>query len=355
MSAKLSNSTIIKAHQASLKASAAIQTYVETILKQPDLLLKEMPTLPEHQKIARNHASKWILQITPNMVVTNAGIIDFSNAFNAYYNDLIALADKVANDPEARKNFILGLAALRNDIRRMQSQVKQEEFDLKSFQTNLNKDYEIFQADAKAANAIYVGADGKLADLQGQIDSLQKKMNTFIGLMAGGAVGILAGIVMICVGVFAEIATAGISTGLVLGGIGVLTTGISSEISGGAEYGIAVNELADLKEQLAEDKQGLLVIGVEKGKLDGMVDQIAASVTATGTLLQSWNDLDASFGKVIKDIETDPGKYGPQLKAMLDFAKQDWGDALSLAEKMQPDGKLPVKDFKKIQDAIKHG
>lgn len=357
MSGKLSNSKVIESQQASFKASAAVQTYVAAILKQADMKLDEMPLLTDHQKKARSHATQWNSQIRPGMILTNSDIIDFSNAFNTYYNDLIDLADKVATDERARKDFITGLTALRKHIGDKHSKVEKVEATLKEFQAYLTEDYTTFKTDAKNASDIYVGDDGEIAKLNKQISSLQSDMNTYIGLMAGGAIGILAGIVMICVGALAEIPTAGLSTGLIMGGIGLGVGGITTTIAGGAKYGLAVEQMGEVREQLADDKIGLLAIGVVKGTLDGLVAQLGDAVTAAGTLVQSWKDLDGSFEKVISDIVTDPGTYGPTITVMLKSAREDWSEALSQAKKMQPSGLMPVQEYKRIQDAIniKHG
>ena len=49
------------------KASIVIQTYVAFILEQPDLQLKALPSLPAHQKTARDHANNWNNTILPKM------------------------------------------------------------------------------------------------------------------------------------------------------------------------------------------------------------------------------------------------------------------------------------------------
>lgn len=55
--------------------------------------------------------------------------------------------------------------------------------------------------------------------MKDEIDAINKAMNKDIGLMAGGAVLITAGVTAIVIGVVAEIPTAGVSTALVGGGM----------------------------------------------------------------------------------------------------------------------------------------
>ena len=352
MSNKLSDPTLIKSQQESFGASAAIQNYVATILKQADISLDAMPNLPQHQKTARTHAYRWNEAIRPGMITTNTDIIDYANTFASFYEALRGLADKVATDPKVREQFIAGLTTLKTNIMRKKSAANQTILDLKAFQANLGKDYIVFTTDAKKASDIYVGDNGEIAKIESEIDATQKTINAQIATMSGGAIGILVGIVAICVGAFAEIETAGLSTGLIVSGIGLVTGGITSEVVGGVQFAQAIDKMAKLKIELQEDKQGLMVVKVIKGQLDGIVDQLRDAVTATGILLDSWNALDESIDKLKSDIQTDPGKYGPQLKSMLDTAKEDWSEALSLARKMQPTGKIKVQHYTKIQDAI---
>ncbi len=338
--------------QSSFDASAAIQTYVGAILKQADMKLDEMPGLPQHQATARNNAKEWTLNIQPGMITTNADIIDFANQFNSYYENLIAIADQVATDPDAQKEFIEGLTALRNSISRKQSKVKQIESDLKGFQDTLNGDHATFQADADEATKLYVGENAELQKLADQIAATQRELNKQIGVMAGGAAGILAGLVAICVGALAEIPSAGLSNSVIAAGLGLILGGISTEIAGGVEYGLAVKQMGELQAKLAEDKQGLVAVKVIVGQLNGIVDELQDAVDSAGKLLQQWTDLYTSFDKLMGDVDSDPGQYGPLLKAMLNKAKEDWNEALSLATKMQPTGDISVTQYDNIQDAI---
>ena len=333
-------------------ASAAVQTYVVAILQQADMKLDEMPDLPEHQKVARQHAESWNQTVLPGIIQTNANIIDFANQFKAYYTTLVKIADNVASDPKAREEFIQGLTLLRNNVSDKAHGAKKVGTSLKGFKDNLMVDYKAFTDDAAKATKIYEGKSGEIASLSSQIDTAQGKLDTYIGVMSGGAVGIAAGIVVICVGAFAEIETAPLSTGLIVAGTGLLAGGITSGITGSVEYALEVKKLTELKEKLAEDKEGLMAVKTVKGQLDGLVSQLGNATAAVDILIRQWADLDTSLGKVITDVSNDPGTYGPELKAMLDRARQDWEEALDLALRIQPTGQLPVISVKNIQDVI---
>ena len=87
-------------------ASAAVQTYVAAILRQPDIKLNELPDLPNFQKAARKHAQDWLDQVLPAIINTNADIIDFANGFSAFYGTLIKLAEQIdAGDKSSGKEI----------------------------------------------------------------------------------------------------------------------------------------------------------------------------------------------------------------------------------------------------------
>lgn len=347
----LSNSKLVVTHKDVFDASTAIQTYVAAILKQTDIVLDELPDLPTYQKVARQHAELWLNQVLPAIINTNADIIDYANGFLAFYDTLVKLAEQIdTGDKSQVEKFAEGLVLLRNNISRKESQAKYTETQLEDFSSKLNVDHDIFTKQAAAATKVLEGADGQLEKISGEIDTINSQLNVYIGVMSGGAVGIVGGIVMILVGSFAAIETAGISTGLVVAGAGLLVGGIGAEITGGVEYGLAVEKKKELQESLAADKQGIGILKHINGLLDGFVNQMDSAIKSAGVLRQQWTLLSDNLDQVIADLDKNPGSLG--LVAMLKTAKGDWENALDLARRMQPRGSIPVKDVANIMDVI---
>ena len=129
--------------------------------------------------------------------------------------------------------------------------------------------------------------------------------------MAGGAVSTVGGVVLITVGALATIEAAGVSTGLITAGVGLLKTGISSKIASGAKYGLEVGKLASLTKKLAADQQGLMGVKTVKGQLDGLVSQLTQAIAAINILIREWSDLDSSMERVLNDVDRNPDTYGP--------------------------------------------
>lgn len=346
-----SNSKISGAAKELFDASAAVQTYVAAILRQADIQLKELSDLPNYQATARNHAENWTSQVLQAIIKTNSDIIDFSYHFTSFYDTLHQLAEQIdAGKKGGFKSFKDGLGLLRANLNRKEGNVKYLNLQLEEFKRNLMGDHENFSREVSTAVKILEGNDGELQKLSADIDSINTKINAMIGTMAGGAVGSVTGIVLILVGSLAEIETEGLSTGLIIAGIGILETGITAEVVGGVEYGLAVEEKKKLQEELSTDEQAIGILKHVKGLLDGFVSQIEMAVKSVGVLEKEWSVMSDDLAKVISDLDNNPGSLG--LVEMLNVARSDWEEALNLARKMVPTGNMPVKAVKNLMDEI---
>lgn len=347
----LSKSKLIVSQKDVFDASAAVQTYIAAILRQPDIKLDQLPDLPNFQKTARQHAQNWLDQVLPAIIKTNADIIDYANHFASVYETLVKLAEKIdAGDKSQVKNFTDGLVLLRNNVSRKEGQAKYTEVQLQDFKAKVSEDHDNFNKEATAATKVLEGDDGELKNISAQIETINGKLRDYIALMAGGGVGIVGGIVMILVGSFATIDTGGVSSGLIVAGTGLLVGGIGSEITGGIEYALALEKRKALQETLAADKQGIGILKHVQCLLDGFVSQTDCAIRAVGVLGEQWSLLSDDLDQVIKDLDKDPGSVG--LVAMLKKARGDWENALDLARRMQSRGNMSVKEVDNIMDVI---
>lgn len=350
----LSTPQLIVSEKDVFDASAAVQTYVAAILNQPDIKLDQLPDLPNFQKTARQHAQNWLDQVLPAIITSNADIIDYANGFASFYGTLVELAEKIdAGDKSLVKEISQGLVLLRNNLSRKDAHAKYTETQIQKFKAEVSVDHKHFNEEATDATKTLEGNDGELAKISSQIDTIDSQLHTYIGVMAGGGVSLVGGIVMILVGSFAEIETAGISTGLIVAGTGLLVGGIGAEITGGVDYAFALKKRKALQEKLAADKQGIAILKHVQSLLNGFVSQTDSVIRALGVLRKQWSLLSDDLHQVIADLDKDPGSLG--LVAMLKTAKGDWEDALDLARRMQPRGNMPVTAVGNMMDVIHTG
>ena len=347
----LSSPQLIVAQKDVFDASAAVQTYIAAILGQPDIKLDQLPDLPNFQKTARQHAQNWLDQVLPAIITTNVDIVDYANNFDSFFETLVNLAEKIdAGDKSLVNEFAQGLVLLRSNLSRKEAQAKYTETQLQDFKAKVSVDHENFKKEATVATKVLEGTDGELAKISTQIDTINSQLNTYIGVMAGGGVSMAGGIVMILVGSFATIETAGVSIGLVVAGTGLLVGGIGAEITGGVDYALALKERKVLQETLATDKQGIGILKHAQSLLDGFVSHTDSAIRAVGVLREQWSLLSGDLDKVIVDLDKDPGSLG--LVAMLTTAKSNWENALDLARRMQSRGNIPVTTVDNMIDVI---
>ena len=110
------------------------------------------------------------------------------------------------------------------------------------------------------------------------------------------------------------------------------------------------DKLKDLRKELKEDQQGLAALTTVKSTLDKFVEE---SVKANGALDQlsvQWSNLEDGMKTLLQDLDKNPGTTGPQLKAMINRAKQDWDEALAVAKRLQPNGQAPVENVDDLSD-----
>lgn len=335
------------------KASTVIQTYVSFILQQPDLKLDALQTLPAHQKTARGHANNWNSTILPLISKTDADIIDYANKFDSFYNDLVRYAKDIRN-PESKKKLIEGLNLLGLTIKQKDANVQAVVNDLGTFHKNLETDSQNFQADVNQAAVKIEGDSGEIKALSHELDAIHDAMNKDIGLMAGGAVMVVAGIGMIVFGAISEIPSGGASTALIGGGVLVVSGGVMMETLGGSDYSSQIDKQRKVEEQLAGDKIELAGLKTTKNQVKGFVDGLADAITAATSLKAAWQTLDSDLTGLITAIQdVDPNSPQTWLLDELNSAKLDWKVALDQAKKLQPDGKVPTKLFKNVQEAFK--
>lgn len=349
----LSNPALKDKEVAQTKASTVVQAYVSFILQQPDLKLSALPNLPAHQTTARDHANNWNNTILPLMSKTDADIIDYANKFDSFYEDLVKYAKDIKN-PASKKSLIEGLNLLGSTIKKKEANVQVVVKNLSTFQKNLNTDSQHFESDVNQAAVKIEGESGEIKSLSNELDGIHKAMQNDIGLMAGGAVTFLAGVAMIVFGAVSEIPSGGASTALIGGGVLAISGTALMETLGATDYSSLIDRQKHVEEKLAGDKIELAGLKTAKHQVSGFVDGLKDAIAAATSLRAAWQTLDADLEELITAIkDVDPDTSPNWILDELNRAKLDWQVALAQAKKLQPDGKVPTKLFKNVQEAFK--
>ncbi|HEX8160297.1 MAG TPA: HBL/NHE enterotoxin family protein [Pyrinomonadaceae bacterium] len=322
-----------------------VQTYAKNITTQPIItgLDSEIPNLSTHQQTAVNHANDWLTTYQPQILQVQSDLLSFANGFNAYYQPLLTLAQQIQNGDSSKVNeFIQGLQELTNQITSKDNEVKNVISDLNTFSTELGSDVSNFNTDAQTAQNTIVGDNGTLSKLNDQLDSLNSAMSKDNAMIAGGAVIDVVGALMICVGALAEFETGGLSTALILAGIGVIA-------GGSTMIGLAAKNLSD-----SQDKYGqvsaeinsinasLTVLKTVEAQLNNFSTEATAAYNAVVSMDTGYQTLGTNFTALINDMQNDISATSPFLVAELQQAYADWGDVQTQIENIQQYGNIPT-------------
>ncbi len=336
--------------QATTSAAVIIQNYVGTILTQPDLSLPDvLPQLPDHQKVAREHAVDWRDNVQPLAIKTNADLVNFANSFDAYYDPLMQLAVKIQHSPDDKGSiatFKAGVRQLQTIVTEKHTETKKVIASLSDFQSHLAEDARSFGSDFNKAESVLAGKDGQIAALGKQIDAIHSAMNKDLTMIAAGSTAAVVGGLAIAVGVLAEIETAGASTALIVGGIAIVGAGAGVAIAGGVDYSKQSNALGAVIAKQEALQQQYAATKLVNNVVQGLSEQASSAVVAAGSLLAGWQTLGQDFVEFEGALDRADPDLGYFLIAQLDAAKKDWDDLAAQARKLEDYGDLPVKDSK---------
>lgn len=306
-----------------------------------------LPDLAQHQEKAQRHVNYWNDNILSNMIATNGHIIGYATQFKEFHSTLIQFTEQ-----KKYKELADGLKILQDTITTQKKAAKNLVDQLNTFQVDLNDDDKNFTKDYNTAKQKLGGDHGQIVALENELDSIHSAMRRDIAMMAGGGAGILAGGIMIEVGAVCEFETGGLSTGLVGAGIAVAAGGAGTAIAGSADYNKQIGNLNKVTAEITYDEQQLTELTTVHHQLGGFVSSNQLAVTGTQALVSAWDGLKSDLQNVIDALEElDSGSIpwpSSLIVDQLNTAYSDWDDALTLAKKMQPNGQVSSKYYKKL-------
>jgi ABC-type transporter Mla subunit MlaD len=327
------------------KAIVIVQTYAKNITTQPIIqgLDTEIPNLSTHQQTAVNHANNWLTTYQPQILQVQSDLLSFANGFNAYYNPLLTLAQQIQNGDTSKVNeFIQGLQQLTTQVTNKRTAVKTVVTDLNTFSTELGSDVSNFNTDAQTADTKIVGNNGTLQRLRDELVSLNSAMNKDNAMIAGGVVMTFVGALMICIGALGEFETGGLSTGLILAGIGL-------GAGGGTMIGLAAKNLASSQDtygntmtRISSINANLNVLMTVKAQLNNFSSEATNAYNAVVTMDTGYQTLETNFNDLISDLQNNIHTTSPFLVASLQQAYADWGDVKKQIENIQQYGDIPT-------------
>jgi hypothetical protein len=174
---------------------------------------------------------------------------------------------------------------------------------LQTLSGQLSTDAGDFATTVSNLNAAVNGDNGVLASDKKELDSIQGKIDGAIAGIVLSGLAIVGGSFMIAVGGIADFVTAGTTTPLVVGGIGIVAGGISGEVASA----ITLKNLNDQKAALLRDEANLteevkLATGISSG-YQSLNTQVTNAVTAATQMATAWSFLGDDLGSMITDLQ----------------------------------------------------
>ncbi|QUM86270.1 HBL/NHE enterotoxin family protein [Moritella sp. 28] len=295
-------SHIDKANKGQSAQSLIIQTYANSVNEQPSVDFSGNQNLALYEKqindglaTAQGHAANYLNNIQPNIIKNIANIDNYYTLHNA--------VPTILPEGSTEEQWVELLTVLKVKAAEYQKDANGVKTSLEGLTKDLSHDSQSFSKTVGNLNTAVNGDNGVLASDQKQLDNIQGKIDGAIAGIAVSGLTIAGGVFMIVVGGVADFVTAGTTTPLVVGGIGMVTGGIGGEVAAA----ITLKNLNDEKARLLREESMLeaevkLASGISSS-YQSLVNQVNNAVTAATQMKNAWGSLASDLGSMISDLQ----------------------------------------------------
>lgn len=324
--------------------SSLVQTYIATCLTQRNIKLDKIKSIEKTQQETREHARYWLNHLVPKINATYTDVSGFCNLSSSYWEDLIKIAAEIQSSNDANaKNFKLGISELKENIQDKEKKTQQLIEKFSSFRTDLESDNRNFQTIVADADKIYAGSEGEIATTRKNIDAITTAIDKDIALIAGGAVAIVGGIVMIGVGAVGSVVTGGAAVKLIVAGVITTATGVAMVTAASIDlenkqrdYGKALQKMKQLEDEMA-------ALENTKNQFTSLKDNNTNAHTAVENMRKAWIVINNNF----QELESSVNIINPERRFMLvnklKATQKNFDDLKQQAVNAQNNGSLEVK------------
>jgi non-hemolytic enterotoxin B/C len=338
-------SSLVKENMSNVHTnSSLVQTYIAACLTQKDIKLDKIKSLEKTQQETREHARYWLDNIVSKINATYTDVAAFCNLSSAYWDDLIKIASEIqqANDEHAQ-NFKLGISELKENIQDKDDKTQQLIVKLSSFRTDLESDNRNFQDIVADADRIYAGSEGEIETTRQTITAITKAIDKDIGLIAGGAVAIVGGIVMIGIGAVGSVVTGGAAAKLIVVGVITTVTGVAMVAAASVDLQNKQRDYSQALEKLKQLENEMAALENAKNQFTSLKDNNTNAHTAIENMRQAWITINNNF----QGLEDSVNIINPERRFMLvnklKAAQKNFDDLKQQAVNSQKNGSLEVK------------
>lgn len=305
-----------------------IQAYATSILEQPSVNFGGQPHLATFQTqintglaTAQAHANNY-LNVVQLDLINNIG-----NIANYYAINNAVATSLPPGSTDAQ--WLQVLTALQTESGKYQSAANRVVKELQTLHGELTTDAASFAGTVTALNAAVNGDNGILASDDKELSSIQGKIDGAIAGIVTSGLAIVGGAFMIAVGGIADFVTAGTTTPLVVGGIGVMAAGIGGEVASA----ISLKGLNDQKAKLLTEESTLksevtLATGISGG-YQTLLTNVKSAVDAAAAMETAWAFLSSDIGSMISDLNSGVQNAGALRTLFLNAAETEMNAVLT--------------------------
>lgn len=280
-----------------------IQTYSNSVKEQPSVDFGGQANLASYQTqinaglaTAKAHADTYLTTIQPNIV------LNISNIGNFYALNSAVATTLPAGSTTAQ--WVESLTVLQTQSTAYQTAANGVVISLKTLLDDMTTDTAAFATTVTELNTAVNGDNGVLASDAKELSDVQGKIDGAIAGIVTSGLAVIGGVFMIAVGGIADFVTAGASTPLVVGGVGILLAGVGGEVASA----ITLASLSNEKNRILNEESTLtaevaLAIGISGG-YQSLMGQVKSAVDAASKMQNAWEFLSGDLGNMVSDLNS---------------------------------------------------
>jgi non-hemolytic enterotoxin B/C len=282
-------------------AALTVQTYAESVIAQPQVDFSKIPGLSTYQTeinngltTAQQHADYFLNTLEPALQ-TNMGNCDNYYDLNNSLPASLPPGSTVDQWTAALTNMQTASQGYLNAATQMVT-------DLQAFRDELATDSQSFATTVDNMNDAVNGDNGVLKSIGDELKTIQGEIDGAISGIVVSALTVAGGVFIICCGAIAEFVTEGTSTGAVVGGIGLVVTGVGGEAASITMLVSLNNSKATLLGEKTELASEVKIAAAVSSGYTALANQVDNALTAATAMANAWSSVQSDLGNLIDDL-----------------------------------------------------
>jgi hypothetical protein len=309
-----------------------VQSYCTLVAQQPAIVIPasvaaKLPPVNNYLTLAQTNASDYLTNIQPKILLVVTDVAGYSAQFSQFSTLITGkVNDWKGGSPTARQDALDLLQALQQALQAKLDNVNGVKFSLAGFQTKLNVDVSNFNTASSRADTVIGGDQGAIADLEGQISDMDKRIAGAATGIALSGLTIIGGALMIAAGSIASFITAGTSTPLVVAGVAIVVVGAAGLAASSIVLSQLIGAKAGLIEQKVQLDADLKFMTNFKSTMGTLGTAASEAATQINNMSNAWGLLSGNLGNIVGSIQQsrDYSQLPVVVQAYLNTAGAQW-------------------------------